>query len=793
MIQTTPDETRTPLAPSIRSLLDVLRVRIRQYAWAEGLADAVAWLGFAFWASLAADWFFEPPASVRVLMLLAVAAVLSWIFIKQIGRRAFVEFSDANMATVLERRFPTLDDSLLTTVLLRGRDPSGDGYNPKMFERTCEEAEERVKEVRIGEVFNLVPLRRAISAAVLMLLSIVLFAVVTPRSFGIWAGRMLALSEELWPRECKLVVPEEEGFVNGVRKVARGEDVEIVVRAVPVALGKFTIPRDVEFRYYDESGAHGSPKMDRIGRADPTKDAFQEFSYKRRNVLSPIHFDIKGGDAVLKNMKIEVVESPKVEKWFLDREFPAYTGIKKPREEIKVGSISIAQGTKLTIHAEANKPLKRVRIDCISDDAKSAQPLVIEGEQLSADKIRFQYSLESLNKDTTLVVTLFDTDGIKSRDAFRLSLVAVPDQPPQISAQLDGIGTAITSIARIAVAGRAIDDYGIGKLWFEHGVEMQPSVETLLEPAVEKPADAKVEKMLDGSALEVKSLGLKPGQKFLVTLKAADLCTLGNGPNVGNSEQWTLDVVTPEQLRAILESRELVLRQRFETIMQETTETRDILAHAKKPSAPADSSTSTDKSSKIPGTGEKASESGKEPGDAKKGGTGNEPGDEQGETAKSSSPEEQLALLLFRVQGVSTNCLKSTQEINGLAESFDDIHKQLVNNGLDSPDLKDRLQTGIAVPLKEIGSELLPELVRRLEALQGSLEQSKFDQELRDRAKIQADDVLLAMQKVLDKMIEMEDYNQMVDLLRDVIKMQEQLRTQTEQRQKQKIRDLLKE
>ena len=42
-----------------------------------------------------------------------------------------------------------------------------------------------------------------------------------------------------------------------------------------------------------------------------------------------------------------------------------------------------------------------------------------------------------------------------------------------------------------------------------------------------------------------------------------------------------LDVVTPEQLRALLESRELVLRQRFESIMREMTETRDLLARAK--------------------------------------------------------------------------------------------------------------------------------------------------------------------------------------------------------------------
>ena len=80
------------------------------------------------------------------------------------------------------------------------------------------------------------------------------------------------------------------------------------------------------------------------------------------------------------------------------------------------------------------------------------------------------------------------------------------------------------------------------------------------------------------AALEVRELGLKPGQKLLVSVKAADLCDLGHGPNVASSERWLLDVVTPEQLRAMLEARELVLRQRFERMIQEMTETRDLLA-----------------------------------------------------------------------------------------------------------------------------------------------------------------------------------------------------------------------
>ena len=126
-------------------------------------------------------------------------------------------------------------------------------------------------------------------------------------------------------------------------------------------------------------------------------------------------------------------------------------------------------------------------------------------------------------------------------------------------------------------------------------------------------------------------------------------------------------------------------------------------------------------------------------------------------------------------------------------KAIDDIRMQLVNNRIDTEELKERLQAGIADPLRIIADEMFPELERRLESLQSSLEDAKLAPAARDKAKIQADAILLSMQHVLDRMIELQDYNEMVEMLRDIIKMQEQLRQQTEQRNKQKIRDLLKE
>ena len=164
------------LAPAVETLLGTLRRRIRQYIWLEGCAAAVAWLGVAFWVTLAADWFFEPSTAVRVVMLAAVAAVLAAVLVRLIGRRVFVRITDSNAATVLERRFPQLNDSLLTAVVLSDvaagqsrlrlrivsnawqtrtacrRPESADGdLTPRDACRTCREAANRIAAGRSSE------------------------------------------------------------------------------------------------------------------------------------------------------------------------------------------------------------------------------------------------------------------------------------------------------------------------------------------------------------------------------------------------------------------------------------------------------------------------------------------------------------------------------------------------------------------------------------------------------------------------------------------------------------------
>jgi len=755
-------EERPELAPAVRTLLGGLRGRIRSYVWIEGLATAAAWLGVAFWVSLAIDWFFEPPPPARGVVLALMAFGFVFVVVRLIARRAFVRLSDSSMATVLERRFPQLDDALLTAVLLTGRRADSGECNLQMLAQTCREASQRIDEVRLGEVFNPVPLRRSIGAALLLAVSIFVFVLASPGAFGIWAQRTLLFSNELWPRKTHLTV-EQGLFKDGVAKVARGDDFLLVAKADtswPV------VPKVVHVRF--RTSGRKDQRMNRQGEADRNRDPFQFYSYKIQGILTPVRFDLAGGDARVRDLRIEVVESPTVVEMALLCEYPRYMA--RPQRTLPVaGVMQIPLGTRVTVQARANKELVRVQVDTSAKVRSS--PEVFEADDLAADRRGFRWTIPSLSEDTTVLMTLSDSDGITGREPVRLSLVAVGDEPPQLGVRLDGIGQAVTPQAVLPAVGQISDDWGIAGVRFETTVDRQePSnlpISVLPAHTTEWKLDAR---------LEVPDLGLVPGQKLLLCVKATDHYDLGEGPNVGASERWLLDVVTADRLRAMLEGRELVLRQRFEAIIEEVTETRDLLLRLDFRTANRnDTNREKDETQQVPAE------------------DGSEPGDEPEDEPEPASPMRQLSLRSLRVERALTNTRKNTHETRGVADAFDDIRKQLINNRIDTEELKVRLADGIVAPLGGIAGELLPELERRLNRLQEKLDDQQLGPQRAQSARQQADDVLLAMQEVLNRMIELEDFNEALELLRTIIKLQDQLNEQTRQRHKQKLRELLED
>lgn len=738
------DERQPRLAPEVLELLEQLRTRIRRYVWIEGIGYAIAALLAAFWISLLVDWLFEPPAVVRAALIVGALVAAGWVLWRYGVSRALVPLPDRSMALLIERRFGKFHDSLLTAVELTEPLEREEPFLPEMLDRTCRQAQLEVSDVDLDEIFDAAPLTRAVSAALLLVVTVLIFGMTATDELGVWGRRNLLLSSELWPRQTRLVV---DGFEDGVIKVARGSDLEVIAGADT----SMEVPRVVQIRFRTDEGVRGWANMTRDGNATPGEDPYQRFSHRFQGVLSPIRFDVVGGDDRVRDLRIEVVESPTISEMELDVQFPSYTR-REDRTMPVSGLMQIPRGSQVTVKARASKDLVQVTVE-----EPTAQGLASHQLHLwERDRRAFEFPLGRLDADKTLLFTLLDEDGIRNRDPIRVSITATRDEPPELAVRLSGIGSAVTPRARIPIAGNATDDYGIARLWFECLIDGSESQQFDLgvDPAGrdELPID---------HALEVRDLQLRAGQKLTLSVKAHDTYALGEGPNTGASDRFLLDVVTPEELRAMLEARELNLRRRFEKIMEEVTDTRDALARidfAAEPPSAAD-----------------------------------EPEDAEASGDESNAEPRAAELRRLQAERALQNTRKNASETRGVGTGFDEIHDELVNNRVDTEELKSRLKQSIADPLKQIADVRFAELVDTVTRLQDQADDRQAGPPTLAVALQQSDALLVEMQQVLAKMLELETFNEVVAMLRAIVESQESLQEETQQRRRQKVRELLED
>ncbi len=776
-------EPPKPLPPAVRGRIDALRAGIRRYVWLDGLAAAAVWLGLWFWASLGIDWTFEPPLLVRQIILAAGVAGLAAALFIYILRRAFVRLSDSNMATVLERRFPEFNDSLLTTVVLSRRSAEEAGFNPSMLAGTGRRAEAKMAAARVAEVFDPMPWVRKLIVTLGLAAAIGLLAWRAPDVLGLWTQRNLMLTDKLWPRRIRL---EVVGFKDGTAKVAAGANFDLRVRAFRGDTEIPVLPDRVEIRYRDETGASYRKTMKTIGAAAslpaPGDRVLQEYGYQFAGLLSTVHFDLIGGDARVWNCVIKVVPNPSL-KLSLVCKYPDYIERNSSTIEVGTDAVAVPVGSRLTVSGTASKPLETLNIDFPTSENRASLHTELSGDQLGGDRNTFSYTFDPFpnppeakgavaknaeasptrsvsagqpSREYSLQFTLRDSDGIKGRDPISLNLVAVPDEPPDVKVRLVGTREpVVTTKGRLPATGTIADDHGLGRAWWDYAVQ-QPTPPVLPTAAGEKPAEAATKSVPprtgavefgdlgrhpaelvvndQETALEASELKLAEGQRLTLTIRAADLCNLGTGPNVGSGETWQLEVVTEAQLLTRLEARELLLRQRFEEIVQEMTETRNLLLKMDF-SRPG-------KTSSAP----KPKEAGAEPGEA-------------APPPQSLSEADLTARRLERTLQALQNCHKNTLETAEVAAGVDEIRLQLTNNRVDSEERKTRLDANVSRPLHNIVEEMFPVLDKRLETLKSAVGDLAGGPALRDQARQQADAILAQMEEVLRHMMVMEDFN----------------------------------
>jgi hypothetical protein len=741
-------------APAIRQLLAALRWRLRAYLWLRGAASVAALVAVVGWTLIAIDWAFEPDRELRLTLLAAGGLAIAYGAWRFLFADVFMPLSDRSLAVILEREHGALfRESLLTAVELGGQQDKLSPDAREMLAHSCRLAADRAVCIDVNRLFNLAPLAGRVALAAVLVAPAVVWAAASPGSLSFALARLSTWSDAPWPRRTRLVV---EGFRNGVAVVPRGGDLNLVVNAATDKV----VPDTIEVRYRTEDGARERKIMVREGQAQPGRDRFQKFVHTFQGVLAPLEFEVRGGDVRIRHLKLRVVDSPAVTLTLYCR-FPEYTRL-APRELAGTATLALPRGTQIEVRAEANKDLTDVHVESATLD----QPVVAQDLQLSpggpGHRRRFKYLVDRLEADTTLTFLLLDVDGVRNREPQRLLLAALADVPPEVSVRPTGVGAAITPQARIPLRGSVKDDYGVKKTWLETTVDKEA---VRAQPLAAQPGD--VTPWPIDEAVEVQPWKLKAGQKLLLLVAASDDRHDGPAeqPLVGRSERFSLDVVSPEELRAMLEARELNLRQRFESVITEATETRDSLAGLDLP--------------------ESKSQAGAEPGD--------KPQLEQPDPG--ASADERRRLLVERA---SQNSQKNAEEVGGLADSFDLIREELVNNRVDTEELRVRLKERIAEPLRAVAGQMLPELRRRLDALAqvepaAGAAQDAVRTEARQQALGQADRVVVEMLKIRDRMLELETFNEAIELLRSIIAAQHNINEQTKKARAEALKKLLED
>ena len=173
---------------------------------------------------------------------------------------------------------------------------------------------------------------------------------------------------------------------------------------------------------------------------------------------------------------------------------------------------------------------------------------------------------------------------------------------------------------------------------------------------------------------------------------------------------------------------------------------------------------------------------------------GAEPGDAPAPAAASPSAESALAMRGLLCERAVQNCRKNAEETLGAAEAFDAIRLELDQQS----DRHRRAKGTTCLGHRRAAASHWRRHVSgtRKNASFSSARALATARSVRgtgDFAREQVDAILVAMNQVLSRMIELEDFNEAVKLLREIIDSQRQLGEQARKRQKDALRDLLED
>jgi hypothetical protein len=486
-------------------------------------------LGFILVGALIDHWIVPGGLSFagRAILFGVMLAGVAWY-----GWRQFVPLlkpiNPVYAAQTIERNSPTLKNSLLNLLLFR----SHRSYvSPRVYHALEQQTAVKLSSAALDNSIDRSVLLRLGYVLLGVIAAAAIYAALSPKSIARSTARVLAPWADLTAPSRVQIVDVKPGQAS----VARGERVE--VSAEIHGLGE---DEPVRLRY---STADGRTIDQSIRMERPAPEARRLTATLPRGADTAVEQDleywIEAGDARTPKFKLSVFTRPTIVVQKIHYSFPAYTGLPS-KETNHLGDIRGVEGTKVTVGAVANQPIKSAYVD-FDADGSSHLPMQIDG-----DRAMVTFPLELRDDRRTpahprYALRFTAVDGRKNADPPAYSIEVTPDYAPEVSITQPEEPEQVARLGDVIPIGVEARDPDFGLKSVTIVGKVDDGDESTVMEMIDGPEAGRV---VATKMFTPADYGLKPGDVLEYWAVARDTRPEAN---IGASEHRRLKIIGPDR------------------------------------------------------------------------------------------------------------------------------------------------------------------------------------------------------------------------------------------------------
>lgn len=465
----------------------------------------------------------------RTVLFIVLVIGVAWFAYTRLWPLLAQSINPVYAARAIEDSSPSLKNSLINLLLFRQRRTD----IPDAVYRTLEEqAAQRLTRVHAESSIDRSWLIRLGYVLIAVVALAGLYKVLSPKDPLIAAERVLLPWADIVPASRVSISAVTPGSVT----VARGETVD-----VSAEIHGIDYDDPVALRYWTDDGQV-------VGKAIPMKPAGDGLRFTCRlndeanesqhvGLTRNLVYRLEAGDARSLNYKVNVVAAPSILVERVDYHYPPYTGL-VDRSVDGLGDIRAIEGTRITIHARANGPIRESNVDFDADGRPDLR-MTAKGELATAE---FELALREDRQTPThasYVLRFTNDEGHANRDPVKHEIIVERDLDPEASIlqpKEKSIDLRLDETVRIEAEARD-PDYALSAMQLKGEVDGR----SVLDEPLFKGRQAG--KVTGRYSFQPSQHRLKAGDVVQFWIEAAD--SRSPKPNVTTTEHRFIRIISP--------------------------------------------------------------------------------------------------------------------------------------------------------------------------------------------------------------------------------------------------------